>query len=85
MHGTVGWGVATRTLEYPQLQVVWFFYNDTDSELGRLTTLLKPIAEHMVDSNYWFPYPIQQRNPSGHSYRLERFADGLISSTPTRF
>ena len=166
LNGTVGWGVATRTLEYPQLQVAWFFYNDTDSELGKLTTRLTPIAEHLagglpkgffamvktennliprvvplpmsllagthdyavtasrtgtsfavdgktvadfhmvlsdtvrvigydkpvplifqtwVDSNYWFPYPIKQQNPAGHSYRLERFAEGPVASTPTRF
>ncbi|MFW0789616.1 hypothetical protein [Gordonia sp. CPCC 205333] len=166
LNGTVGWGVASRTLEYPQLQVAWFFYNDTDSTLGKLTTQLKPIAEHIagglpkgffamiktennliprvvplsmslldrshdysvtatgsktvfsidgktvadfkmtlsdtvrvigydkpvplvfqtwLDSNYWFPYPTAQANRSGHAYRLERFAEGPIASTPVRF
>lgn len=166
LNGTVGWGVATRTLEYPQLQVAWFFYNDTDSVLGTVTNQLKPLAEHIagglpkgffamvktennliprvmplpmallngshdyavtatgtttsfavdgrtvarfpmalsntvrvvgydkpvplvfqtwVDSNYWFPYPIAQSNPAGHAYRLERFAEGPIGSTPLKF
>ncbi|NMO03792.1 hypothetical protein HH308_21485 [Gordonia sp. TBRC 11910] len=48
LNGTVGWGVASRTLEYPQLQVAWFFYNDTNSNLGALTNQLKPLAEHIA-------------------------------------
>lgn len=48
LNGTVGWGVATRTLQYPQLETAWFFYNDTDSQLGELTKQLRPIAAHIA-------------------------------------